>query len=122
MNASPFQIGRLFAFVDGLHAVYSEAVRKKLPNQLLGNSLIATAFDRPQTALDLLRQRILPYHAWAKTVEGEKAGLARWHLKEIGEIAAMLNKEGVPKTTSETDRAEMLLGYLARHEKKEESV
>jgi len=122
MKSASYAIGRILSMVDQLHALYAEEVRKGMPNQLLGNSLMATALERPQTALDLLAQRILPYQAWARIAKGEKAGLARWFLEELGELSAQIKECGVPERTSEMDRAEMLLGYLARTEKSEKEA
>lgn len=122
MESAPYAIGRLLSLVDQLHALYCEKVREgSMPNQLLGNALMATALERPRTALDLLAQRILPYQAWARVSKGEKAGLAHWFLNEIGGLSARLHEVGIPERTAELDRAEMLLGYLAKTEKKERS-
>lgn len=115
MNQAPFNLGRLLALADQLHYLYCEEVRgETFPPQLIGNALMNTALQQPVTAIALLAQRVLPYQAWARTVQsGEKVGLARYFLKEIGEISQTLTKGPLPDTLSDVDRAQMILGYLA---------
>ncbi len=122
MSASPFQIGHLLSLVDQLHKLYSEEVRKSLPNRLLGNTVLATALNQPNTALALLSQRLLPYKAWADTVSvGEKVGLARWFSKELGRVSTDIHTNGIPEQLTNSGRAEMLLGYLAGKTKEDKS-
>jgi len=123
MKDVSYGIGRLLSLADRLHALYSEEVRKGvLPSQLIGNALMSTALEQPKMALDLLGRRILPYQAWARTTNGGKAGLARWFLNEIGGVCEGIKAVGIPDRTTEMDRAEMLIGYLAKEEKKQEEV
>ncbi|MEK7474354.1 MAG: hypothetical protein AAB152_01865 [Candidatus Coatesbacteria bacterium] len=119
MSESAFLLGRLFSLLDGLHAIYCKDIRKgHMPGRLLGNSLLATALEQPVTALDVCSQRMLPYQAWAATTTStDHAGLARWHLGQMQQIAEAIHKHGLPQSTTPQDRAEMMLGYLARHEK-----
>ena len=73
-----------------------------------------TALQRPATALALFAQRILPYQAWARTVqEGENVGLAKYFLKEIATVSQTLSQSSFPAVLTDEDRAEMILGYLA---------
>lgn len=115
MNQASFNLGRLLALADQLHYLYCEEVRdEKFPPQLIGNALMNTALQQPVTAIALLARRVLPYQAWARTVQsGEKVGLARYFLKEIGEISQTLTKGSLPDTLLDADRAQMILGYLA---------
>ena len=115
MNKTSFNLGRLLSFADQLHFIYCKEVRdNQIPPQLLGNALMNTALQRPATALALFAQRILPYQAWARTVqEGKNVGLAKYFLKEMAIVSQTLIQASLPETLSDEDRAEMILGYLA---------
>lgn len=115
MNNTPFNLGRLLALADQLHYLYCKEVRgEKFPPQLIGNALMNTALQQPTKALAMLGQRILPYQAWARTVQsGENVGRAEHFLKEAGEVSQTLSKDSFPSALSDADKAEMILGYLA---------
>ena len=114
MDSPPFLIGRLLSFCDQLHERYCQKVRDgSIPPQLVGNALMPTALETPQKALAILSNRILPYQAWVKTVKGEDAGLPRYFLAEIGKLSASLSSQRLPDRCNDSDKAEMLLGYLA---------
>jgi hypothetical protein len=120
MQSVAYLVGRLLSSVDKLHYKYSEIVRKeKEPKQLLGNSLMGVALENPVQALSLLGDRILPYQAWAKGYSKEDAGLVKYFLKQCGEISASLGKMQLPGSCTDTDKAQMLLGYLAMDDVKE---
>lgn len=117
--ASPaFLVGRLLALADSLHYQYCQGVRNgQVPGQLLGNALMATALETPQAALALYAQRILPYQAWARTCKASAKGpetLARDFLAQLGEICLEVCLLDIPKRASDADKAQMLLGYLAK--------
>ena len=113
MNESPYLIGRMLNLTDRLHALYCEVVRKgNLPNELLGDSFYPQFTMNPVQAFAALGERIRPYLAWAKTASGEKAGLARWLLAEIGKTANALKANSLPKRMTDADKAQMLLGFL----------
>ena len=117
MKQAPYNIGRLLSLADQLHALYCKEVRGGgVPPQLFGNALMSTALQQPVTALSLFAQRVLPYQAWANTVNsGESVGLARYFLKEIGGISQAINESIIPATLNDAERAEMILGYLANN-------
>ena len=117
--ASPaFLVGRFLNLADSLHLEYCKGVRKgSVPPQLVGNALMATALETPEKALSMLSQRVLPYQAWARTVkEGDRLGLVKFFLKQLGEISEQLRDVSMPQRSSDADKAQMLLGYLARVE------
>lgn len=119
MNSSAYLVGRLLSLVDDLHLKYCQQVRKgSIPPQLVGNALMSTALETPERALSMLSQRIPPYQAWAKTLSGDEkdVGLVKYFLKQIGEVSNQLKEVGLSPTCSDTDKAQMLLGYLARSE------
>ena len=125
MSETAFLLGRLLSLSDVLHAKYCKVVRGgQLPPQLLGNQHYAMAVDRPDRALGLLGQRLRIYRAWAETANtteenGIHVGIARWALKQMGSVTSGLHGKVPQRGLNDTEKAEMLLGYLAR-EKKEE--
>jgi len=118
MTSPAFLVGRLFNIADSLHLEYCKHVRNNsIPPQLVGNALMATAQEEPTKALSVLWGRIKPYHAWAQTLkEGDHVGLVRYFLKKLGEVSAQLKDAEFPKRCTDVDKAQMLLGYLARLE------
>lgn len=118
MTSPAFLVGRLFNIADSLHLEYCKHVRNNsIPPQLVGNALMATAQEEPTKALSVLWGRIKPYHAWAQTLkEGDHVGLVRYFLKNLGEVSAQLKDAELPKRCTDVDKAQMVLGYLARLE------
>ncbi len=126
MKSPPYLVGRLLSLADQLHYHYCLHVRDgSVPPQLMGNALMPTALEEPAKALALYCNRILPYQAWAKTTSDEKAvGLARYFLAELGKISSELgdvcsegSSKAIPEQCTDADKAQMLIGYLARPEK-----
>ena len=115
MENAPYLIGRFLNLADGLHAVWCRNVKEKdpLPPQLLGSSLFASFQINPVQAFASASLRMKPYWDWAKTNQTKDAGLSRWFVGEFGRISAAIVKAGIPNRLSDTDKAEMLLGYLA---------
>lgn len=123
MESPAFLIGKFLSFADELHLKYCEQVRKgSIPPQLVGNALMPTALETPVKALSMLSQRILPYQAWAKTLKGagKDVGLIKYFLHQFGDVSNQLDNIQIPQNCTESDKAQMLLGYLARKEKSEE--
>ena len=118
MTSPAFLVGRFLNLADSLHLEYCKGVRKgSIPPQLVGNALMATALETPEKALSMLSQRVLPYQAWARTVkEGDRVGLVKTFLKQLGEVSEQLKDVIMPQRSSDADKAQMLLGYLARFE------
>ncbi len=119
MKGPPFLVGQLLSLADQLHLRYCYGVRKgQIPPQLVGNALMATALEQPVKALEVLSKRILPYQAWATTVqEGENIGLVKYLLAQLGRVSDDLATLALPMTCNDGEKAEMLLGYLARSAK-----
>ena len=116
------QFGRLLALADSLHLQYCKHVRKgKSPSQLIGNALFSTALEQPVFALARLAERLTPYQAWARTFQSDDAnagvGLVKWFLGEIAACTSAIHLERLPNRMSDTDKAKLLLGYLADHSK-----
>lgn len=120
MQEPAFLIGRFLSLADTLHAQYCKVVRKnELPPQLLGNALIPTAIHDPNKALARMLLRIRPYQAWAQR-GGKDAGLARWACREMGIIATEVAAKLAGLRFNDEQQAQLLLGYLARTESKDE--
>lgn len=119
MSSPAFLIGRLLALADSLHFQYCLGVRNgSTPPQLLGNALMQTALETPQSALALYAQRILPYQAWAKTCTAPEGfspeRLAKSLLGQLSDVCAEVALTDIPERGSDADKAQMILGYLAK--------
>jgi hypothetical protein len=134
MKEPTYQLGRLLAYADSLHQQYCKHVRGgETPTQLIGNALFATALEQPVFALARLAERIVPYQAWAKTFRNTnpavKSGYEKTLLRLIGDCAAhfieerggtfVIRVDELPSRMSDTDKAKLILGYLADHPKPE---
>jgi hypothetical protein len=106
-----YKLGRFLQMADLLHKQYCEQARQgSLPPQLIGNAHFDVFSQSPAKALALMQSRLKLYQGFAQT-RGD--GLAKWALAQLGEvsgeIAALL-----PAKLSTEEKAQMLLGYLAR--------
>ncbi len=129
MSETIYNIGRLLALADTLHFQYCKFVRTSedkrkagkvgAPSELLGNALFNTALDQPVSALARLAERIKPYKGWADTYSDEDAGLIHWLNRQMAEVRKGINIEKLPPRMSDTDKAKLLLGYLADQSKNE---
>ncbi len=124
MKDSITQIGRLLNLADGLHHQYCKHVRKgETPTQLIGNALFNTALEQPVFALARLGERLAPYQAWARTFKSQdpasEVGLVKYFLAELADCSASINAGELPARMADSDKAKLILGYLADHSKKE---
>ncbi|PKM42447.1 MAG: hypothetical protein CVV03_09805 [Firmicutes bacterium HGW-Firmicutes-8] len=116
MHSIAFNIGRLMMLSDVLHREYCLNVRKgDIPPRLIGNSTMSTAVEFPDRALSLLQERIMIYKAWADT--DKEAKLAKWAVNKMGDVTLEMSGEEIPESFNEAERAQVLLGYLAKIEK-----
>ncbi|HEY5041063.1 MAG TPA: hypothetical protein VIK53_03600 [Verrucomicrobiae bacterium] len=118
------QVGRLLALADSLHLQYCKHIRDgKSPSQLIGNALFNTALEQPVFALARLAERLTPYQAWARTFQSNDpeagVGLVKYFLGEIAACTAAIRLDELPQRMTDTDKAKLLLGYLADHPKTE---
>jgi hypothetical protein len=118
------QVGRLLALADSLHLQYCKYIRDgKSPSQLIGNALFNTALEQPVFALARLAERLTPYQAWARTFQSNDpeagVGLVKYFLGEIAACTAAIRLTELPQRMTDTDKAKLLLGYLADHPKTE---
>lgn len=118
MKDTFFYVGRFLSLVDTLHYEYCDKVRGSIPTQLLGNAHLQVALDNPVSAFDMLSRRIGIYQAWTRKEQGEQVKLARWAIGQIGKVTDLLAERTLPNSTTSVERAQILLGYLSRSEKK----
>ena len=117
MKDTFFYLGRFLSLIDTLHSEYCKNIRGgNIPPQLLGNAHLQIALDNPVSALDILSRRINIYQAWTRKEQGEQVKLAKWAVGQIGKTADLLSEKTLPSSTTSIERAQMLLGYLARSE------
>lgn len=110
MSNTPYQIGQLLALVDELHYEYCQRQRDgAIASQLLGNSVMRIAYDNPQRAIQTLYMRLMPYLNWAKTRKDKP--WAYWPIRDLGDELRQASFRTPP---TDADRAQMLLGYLAK--------
>lgn len=122
MKDTFFNIGRFLSLIDTLHYEYCKNVRSgSIPPQLLGNAHLQIALDNPVAAFDILSRRINVYQAWTRKEKGEQAKLGRWAVSELGKVSSLLAEKNLPTKTTSLERAQILLGYLAKTDKKTET-
>lgn len=115
MQEAAFLLGRFLSLADTVHLRYCEIKRDgDVPPQLLGNQHLAMAALNPAGALALLCDRLRIYKGWADTDRSGKAGLAKWAVRQMGEVAAGLTERLPQRALEDNEKAEMLLGYLVR--------
>jgi hypothetical protein len=115
MNGTAFLVGRLLSLADTLHREYCKHVRGgAIPPQLIGNGLMPAAADSPKDAVDRLRERMMPYKAWADKGDSEEYRLAKWAVGQMGQVCQRLSELELPSETDQAFRAELFLGYMAR--------
>ena len=135
MNEYPYLFGQLLKAADGLHELYCMTERKgQLPPQLVGSSMYLAAMEFPSRTLAQLAQRLLPYLGWAKTHKDKCFSIktkngelvnsppAVYYLSVFHNIAGKLANALTNQTRfSDTEKAQLLIGYLASFPKKEKS-
>ena len=132
MNDVPFLLGQILKISDEVHALYCKVVRKdSYPQQLLGNALMVSALESPNQALATLATRINAYLGWAKTHRFQKQNpkgestfttdkQAGWYISLYEQVSDQIAIAGaIPDRFDDKDKAQLLLGYLASHPKKE---
>lgn len=118
MNESAYHLGRALAYANKLHELYCKHQRAgSIPTGLLGSALIATAATQPVSALARLLERMPPYENWAATTlakgSNPEAPLIGWARSGLRESLQRVPREALGKRFTDTDRAELLLGYMS---------
>jgi hypothetical protein len=118
MDESAFLLGKFLSLADLLHLQYCVVKRDgDVPPQLLGNQHLAVAALNPVEALSLLGDRLRIYMAWAGSDRRGEAALGKWAVGRMGEVASELTGRLPERAMTDREKAEMLLGYLAREAK-----
>jgi hypothetical protein len=106
-----YKLGRFLQMTDLLHKQYCEQVRQgSMPPQLIGNANFDAFSQSPAKGLALMQSRLKIYQGFAQT-RGD--GLAKWALAQLGELSGEIAPL-LPVKLSTEEKAQMLLGYLAR--------
>ena len=130
MENLPYLYGQLLKAADELHVLYCNVVRNgEVPPQLVGSTLFQSAAEAPIRTLNVLRQRIMPYYAWAKSYRlkgitdvGKESWRAGWLYRICEQTADKLQNSRTPQTRfSDEEKAQLFIGYLAAFPKKEQS-
>jgi hypothetical protein len=117
MENVAFLMGQILKVSDELHRLYCQAERGgDMPLRLAGNDLFTTALAVPEQALAQLGQRMTPYIAWARQIDGkrEENGKAAWYYS-LYEMVMTKLKGVFMRTTrfDDFDKAQVFIGYLA---------
>jgi hypothetical protein len=106
MSDVPYWIGRLLALADRFHLNHCEIERKGKITQgpLIGNATMPTALESPQTGLARLADR-LPFY---QRVADERLR------REAAEVTSHIDRTKLSDRATDEEKAQMLLGYLAR--------
>lgn len=106
-----YKLGRFLQMADLLHKQYCEQERRgSVPPHLVGNGYFDACSESPTKALAMMQKRLRLYQGFAQT-RGD--GLSKWALGQLGEISAEIAPQ-LPTRLSTEEKAQMLLGYLAR--------
>ncbi len=132
MKDVPFLLGQILKISDEIHALYCKVVRKdSYPQQLLGNALMVSALESPNQAMAILATRINAYLGWAKTHRFKKQNptddstfttdkQAGWYISLYERVSDQIAAAGaIPDRFDDKAKAQLLLGYLASHSKKD---
>ena len=121
VNSYSFNLGQLLQLADKLHKEYCKIVRNKgkdeesrgYPPRFIGGEMLSIALQDPREGLNRLDERMPVYINWAKTAVGDGVGLAKYFLKQIGEVSYKLASASSPEDYGPEERAQLFLGYLA---------
>jgi hypothetical protein len=112
MSSNAYLIGRLLSVADEFHREYCKHERRgNYPPQFIGNALMPTALDNPVAGLARLADRLLLYQ---RVADEELRAL-------MGGIERGIDRSLLRTSCTDVEKAEMLLGYLARPELKEQA-
>lgn len=123
MQDFAYKLGQFCAALDEIHIGYCVSERQgQIPSRLIGNQAYAAAISSPLKALEITAQRSAVYQAWARKVS-EKPDISDpkiknakfaylWLCKHSRDLHQFQSKHKL-SVSSATDKAELLLGYLA---------
>ena len=114
MRQNAYLIGRLMSLADELHREYCKHERgNQFPPQLIGNALLPTALESPVAGLARLSERLPLYLRELRDVHGRR--IENTELRDkAGAVEQAIDKDRLPRNCTDMEKAQMLLGYLAR--------
>ena len=140
MQDFSYKLGQFCAALDEIHIGYCVSERQgQIPSRLIGNQAYAAAISSPLKALEITAQRSAVYQAWARKVsekldtvvkeiqsdkkippdeKNKKTKIMnavwafRWLHKHCHDLHQTMSTRKI-SASSATDKAELLLGYLA---------
>lgn len=105
MSSNAYLIGRLLSLADEFHRFYCDQERdRNKPPQLIGNALMPTALDNPVAGLARLSERFTLYQRVADGPLRDR----------LGEVERDIDKATLKDRCTDLEKAQMLLGYIAR--------
>lgn len=123
MQDFAYKLGQFCAALDEIHIGYCVSERQgQIPSRLIGNQAYAAAISSPLKALEITAQRSAVYQAWARKISVKpdisdpkikNAKFAYLWLRKHSRDLRQVQSEQTPSVFSATDKAELLLGYLA---------
>lgn len=123
MQDFAYKLGQFCAALDEIHIGYCVSERQgQIPSRLIGNQAYAAAISSPLKALEITAQRSAVYQAWARKVSMKpdisdskikNAKFAYLWLCKHSRDLHQVQSEHKLSVFSATDKAELLLGYLA---------
>ena len=123
MQDFAYKLGQFCAALDEIHIGYCVSERQgQIPSRLIGNQAYAAAISSPLKALEITAQRSAVYQAWARKIS-VKPGITNpkiknakfaylWLCKHSRDLHQVQSEQKL-SVSSATDKAELLLGYLA---------
>lgn len=123
MQDFAYKLGQFCAALDEIHIGYCVSERQgQIPSRLIGNQAYAAAISSPLKALEITAQRSAVYQAWARKVSEKpdisdpkikNAKFAYLWLRKHSRDLHQVQSEQKLSVFSATNKAELLLGYLA---------
>ena len=126
MKSVAYNVGQFLQLADILHKEYHIHERNggnrknPLPSTLMGNDVFLVAAENPIEGMNRLEERMKIYIGWARLMPTEKSGCAKWALKRLEEVSASIAEGNLPERFTPEEKAQVLLGYLAKIEGKDE--
>lgn len=116
MDGIPYLLGRYLALADTLHRCYCDAVRNgDNPPSFIGSKYFIAMSTRPIVTFAVMSKAMRVYTAWAKTTNNKGCGLAKWCLKEMGEVCASIAAAGsLPTKFGHNEVAQLMLGFMSK--------
>jgi hypothetical protein len=104
-----FAVGRYFHFIDKLHELYCDEVRKSRPGVYVCDKFfnsIMSGTGNIDCILNRLGNRATPYMEWSKRYEGNNSNLAKWSFGKIN-----FYKKIIDENSSGFEKSDFIMGF-----------